>query len=221
MKKGNIIDIGLNTIRMSGKVNMYVEKNSVQYLAHYFGFGELVLWLEEAGHVSYFNYLSSISQKDIPYIELQELLPRLDEDDLNSSRFIDILTSEDEHQAREIVREYYQSEIDEYRSSHEFSQLLQISCDFVEFQKQEKDIYNFINQTEDLHAFCYFLSIPSSSRDTIFWFQDGFYFKKSGFVKVTPKDWNAYKPLYEKLNQADKSKYNTIDKTFRLSTLFL
>lgn len=220
MKKGNILDIGLNTIRMSGKVNMYTELTSVQYLAHYFGFYELSLWLEETHHAPYYNYLKSISQKDTSYIELSELLPRLDEDDLNSRHFINNLTYQDETLAREIVREYYQEEIDEYRTLNGFSQLLQLSCDFVEFQKQDKDIYEFINFTEDLHACNYYLA-GINTKLTFFSFKDGFYFKMNNFVKLTPQDWNAFRPPYEKLSREDKSKYDTIETHFRLSTLFL
>lgn len=204
MKKVNILDIGLQTVRTSGKTEM-LSKKAVQYWAYYLGFFELVTWLEEATPADFINYLHCVDWDKTPSLEDIEY----------------VLSLEDEIGARQCVEEEFEKEIQNFDDTGKIKELNQLPFSFEEAE-WEGSFYDYIQEHAPDHAYSYYLTIRGVN---IFWFKDYFYVetnKKTGkdsFEELSGKEWLSLTSSYNSLSNESKQKFHTIDEQMKLATL--
>ena len=92
MVEGEKIDMGIKAVRVTGKVNMYMERNSVMYYAFHMGFYETVSFLSTCNIKEYIERLKNIKH---------DFFPDIDKDFCE-----ELLDTKCEFEARKMLEEY-------------------------------------------------------------------------------------------------------------------
>jgi len=206
MKKGNILDIGIATVRKSALTNMF-SKNSVQYYANDFGFCELVIFLEEISHGEYLTFIDSIDYDNVPTMDSYDI-----------EEFKEYPNSS---AARQRVVEDFEDEVREYREVYQKIEMNQLPFSYDDWLATKEDgetnFKKYALKTVQEHLYNYYF--PFNNK-LIFWLQDGFYeYEKNTLIPLSGKTWASAQFQYEKLDKVNKSKFTEIDEHMRFNVL--
>lgn len=206
MKKGNILDIGIATVRKSGLTNMF-SKNNVQYYANDFGFAELVVFLEEISPGEYLTFVDSIDYDNVPTMDSYDIE--------------EFKEYKDSFGARKRVMEDFEAEVKEYRDVCKNIEMNQLPFSYDEWletkENGEKNFTEYVSKTVQEHPYNYYFHLNDK---IIFWLQDGFYeYKKAVLSPLSGKTWASAQFQYEKLDEMSKRKFTEIDDHMRFNVL--
>ena len=194
MKKNNILDIGISTVRTSGKTNM-LDIKTIQYYAFHMGFFELVSFIEEEKN-NVISYMNTIDFESCPVADHEYL------SDLN-----------DNLSAREELREDFSDEMQDYKNNWLKFEPLPFSVAHFSV----KDLLKMIHENPDLkHPYTYMFSL---GKYNIIWFSNGIYALNNGeAIKI---DFKLFKELQREINGRGygrfiKARFAHLEEEFRL-----
>lgn len=206
MKNGNILDIGIATVRKSCLTNMF-DRKAVQYYANDFGFCELVVFLEEITPGEYMTFIDSIDYDNVPTM-----------DDYDIDEFKEYPNSS---AARQRVMEDFEDEVMEYREVRQKLELGQLPFSYDDWLKINEDgktnFKNYVFKTIQEHLYNYYFPLNNK---LVFWLQDGFYEYEAGDLSpLSGKTWVSAQSQSGRLNEMSKRKFIEIDEQMRFNVL--
>lgn len=206
MKNGNILDIGIATVRKSCLTNMF-DRKAVQYYANDFGFCELVVFLEEITPGEYMTFIDSIDYDNVPTM-----------DDCDIEEFKDY---PDSSAARRRVMEDFEDEVMEYGKVRQNLELGQLPFSYDDWLKINEDgktnFKKYVFKTTQEHLYNYYFPLNNK---LVFWLQDGFYEYDSGDLSpLSGKTWVSAQSQSGRLNEMSKRKFTEIDEQMRFNVL--
>lgn len=207
MKKGNLLDIGIDAVKRSGLSDI-TKKSNVQFWAKQLGFFEVNDWLEDLRTEEYLWYMYSIDFNKVV---------GLDSFDVERLEALGNL-----NEARNIIEEVFGNELADYNKSKKFIDFKQLPFSFSDITNTSGELKSpllfTINESVDDHAYNYLL--PTNDGYCVVFLSDYFYKVKGKEIReLTGKEWSIYYSRSMNLSHKSKCKFDIVNEQMRLAAL--